>query len=238
MSNPKISVITVVWNDKVGLERTIQSVINQTYENIEFIIIDGDSSDGTVDVIKAYEDKIDYWVSEKDAGIYDAMNKGIRTATGTWVNFMNAGDLFANKNLLASIPFLDYKNNVLLYGKNINNGIERIPSDPSCMKYGGTFANHQSMFFNRSLIPKNEFFYDITYKIYADYELVNRLYLQTPMLFEYLDLTIAIYEGGGISSKVSTQKRKDKYRALLQYYGIYGLLRGIFHRFLISFKNV
>ena len=95
-----ISVITVCYNAKSNLEKTILSVLNQTYSNIEYIIIDGGSTDGTIDIIKRYDDKITYWQSEPDNGIYDAMNKGIQKANGEWINFMNAGDLFASTMIL------------------------------------------------------------------------------------------------------------------------------------------
>jgi glycosyltransferase involved in cell wall biosynthesis len=100
---PLITIITIVYNGEKYLEETIQSVINQTYDNVEYIIIDGGSTDGTVDIIRKYEHAIDYWVSEKDHGIYDAMNKGIFLATGEWINFMNAGDLFYNQKVLDKI---------------------------------------------------------------------------------------------------------------------------------------
>ena len=94
MKKNKISVITINYNNKSGLEKTIQSVISQTYFELEYIIIDGGSSDGSIDVIKKYENKIDYWISEQDKGIYNAMNKGIAQAHGEYCNFMNSGDCF------------------------------------------------------------------------------------------------------------------------------------------------
>ena len=97
---PLITVITVVYNGEAYLEKTILSVINQTYESVEYIIIDGGSTDGTIDIIKKYKSKINYWINEAYNGIYDAMNKGIKLATGDWINFMNAGDLFYNLSVL------------------------------------------------------------------------------------------------------------------------------------------
>ena len=95
-----ISIITVSYNAVKTIEDTINSVLNQTYPNIEYIIIDGGSTDGTLDVIKKYQDKITYWVSEPDKGIYDAMNKGALKATGVWLHFMNAGDTFYDEQVL------------------------------------------------------------------------------------------------------------------------------------------
>ena len=88
----KLSVITINFNNRDGLRKTIESVVNQTYNDFEYIIIDGGSTDGSVDVIKEYADRIDYWVSEPDKGIYNAMNKGIDVAKGEYCIFMNSGD--------------------------------------------------------------------------------------------------------------------------------------------------
>lgn len=96
-NNPLISVVTVSYNAVGTIEQTLLSVINQTYPNIEYIIIDGGSTDGTVDIIKKYADEIVYWISEPDKGIYDAMNKGIKKANGEWINFINAGDSYYDK---------------------------------------------------------------------------------------------------------------------------------------------
>ena len=100
---PLISIITVVYNDIENIEETILSVLSQTYDNIEFIVIDGASNDGTVDVIKKYDKKIDYWISEKDGGIFDAMNKGIKLSKGDYINFMNSGDFFTSPDLVNEV---------------------------------------------------------------------------------------------------------------------------------------
>ena len=234
---PLISIITVVYNGEKHLQETIQSVINQTYDNVEYIIIDGGSSDGTIDIIKKYEDQIDYWVSEKDNGIYDAMNKGIKVAKGKWLNFMNAGDKFYDKETLNSIfAENDLAVYTLIYGNTFSK--EKIEKAESIkfLEYGIIMACHQSMFFNTELLG-NELHYKTIYKIYADYELVNRIYLNYSSSLKYIDTTISNYEGGGISSFVSKQKRKDKYVILYTQYGIFGILKSIYHRFFRNENN-
>lgn len=102
----KLSIITVNYNDAKGLQRTIESVLCQTFHDYEFIVIDGGSTDGSVEVIKRYEKYIDYWVSEQDGGIYPGMNKGLRQAKGEYVNFMNGGDCYHSSDVLEKIFFL------------------------------------------------------------------------------------------------------------------------------------
>ena len=92
----KVSVVTVVYNGAATLERTIQSVLAQDLPDIEYIIVDGGSNDGTLDIIRRYEDRLTYWISEKDQGIYDAMNKGVSLCTGEWVGLINADDAYAD----------------------------------------------------------------------------------------------------------------------------------------------
>lgn len=96
----KFSIITINYNNCEGLEKTIQSVIEQSYKGYEYIVIDGGSTDGSIDIIKKYEPSITFWVSEKDSGIYNAMNKGIRHSTGEYLNFMNSGDTFYEPEVL------------------------------------------------------------------------------------------------------------------------------------------
>jgi len=227
---PLISIITVVYNGEKYLEETIQSVINQTYDNVEYIIIDGGSTDGTLDVIKKYEDKIDYWISEKDEGIYDAMNKGIDVAAGDWINFMNAGDRFYADDVLKKVfgGTYDIPNVALFYGNKIANDKLERPLDIKKLEVGEIMACHQAMFFNKAIL-KNDLYYDLRYPIYGDYELVNRIYISKKSI-KYIDVTIAIFAGGGISSVVSTQKRKDKYLIIYRHYGLIGVFCAIVNR--------
>lgn len=118
--NNKISVITVVYNDVKHIESTIKSYLSQTWANKEYIVIDGGSNDGTAEIIKQYSDKIAYWCSEKDEGIYDAMNKGISHATGDWINFLNCGDFYVDAySLENSLKVEDIENTDIIYGNSI-----------------------------------------------------------------------------------------------------------------------
>ncbi|MEM6725896.1 MAG: glycosyltransferase family 2 protein, partial [Bacteroidota bacterium] len=112
-----ISVITVVYNGKDLLEGTIKSVINQTYPHIEYVMVDGNSKDGTQEIIQQYADRIDQWISEPDKGLYDAMNKGLRMATGDFVLFMNAGDEFRNPDVLEKVFAKATEKTDVLYGE-------------------------------------------------------------------------------------------------------------------------
>lgn len=224
-----ISIITVVFNDVKGFEQTIKNVISQTYSNIEYIVIDGSSTDGTVDMIKKYEDKITHWISELDGGIYDAMNKGIGLASGQWINFMNAGDTFADNNVLKKIEFNLYSKNVLIYGNHIYNNEIQYPPDIDKIKFGGEIANHQSMFFNKEVL-KGELEYYLEYKIGGDVELFSRIYLSHRDLIKYINITIAIFQDGGIGSVPSLQSKRDKYLMLYRHYGVFGVLRGVIYR--------
>lgn len=197
---PLISIITVAYNAVSTIEETILSVINQTYPNIEYIIIDGGSTDGTIDIINKYEDKITYWISEPDKGIYDAMNKGIDKATGEWINFMNCGDTFYSNTTIDDVfkkanlkSDIIYGNTNLLYsvGNYIKSGdkVSDINYMPFC---------HQSSFVKT--IFMKEYNFDLQYKICADKNFFRIMY-KTNKSFEYVDIIISNYDANfGISS--------------------------------------
>ena len=174
MNYPIISVVTVSYNTVATIEQTILSVINQTYPNIEYIIIDGGSTDGTIEIIKKYENRIHFWISEPDNGIYDAMNKGIDKATGQWINFMNAGDCFHDNKVLESLfGENNYDNCIAIYGNTnlVKNGlfVGRFLNNPFWkvrypFRTGQGFC-HQSLFTKTSLVKKLRF--DLSYKYAA-----------------------------------------------------------------------
>ena len=175
---PKISIITVCYNAVQIIEETILSVINQTYTNIEYIIIDGGSNDGTVDIINKYNDKISYWVSEPDKGIYDAMNKGIEKATGEWVNFMNAGDSFCSLSVISELNREGaFDSCDLVYGDvigkyKIGNRLLKAGNLKNITKT--MQFSHQSTFAKCSLMKEN--LYVLTYRLAADYNFILSLY--------------------------------------------------------------
>ena len=211
----KVTVVTAVLNDAGHIEQTILSVISQTDIEIEYIIVDGGSKDGTLELIGKYKDKISLLISEPDRGVYDAMNKGIKYSTGDFVYFLNSGDVLLNPSILSKIKFEDvnvrntiiYGNVVVAYG-NIEALEKPRPFFNSKMKFKGIGICHQSMFFPGKLIRNEK--YDLSYNIAADYDLAYRLWRKGTE-FLYRDITIAKYDWGkGISS--NPYKLLDVYR--------------------------
>lgn len=201
MENPKISVITVCYNAVDIIEETILSVINQTYSYLEYIVIDGASTDGTVDVVRKYSDRISVFVSEPDKGIYDAMNKGIKVATGDWINFMNAGDTFFSNSILKEVSDYLADGIDILYGDTmlifsmtkILKHADPIDTIKDKMAFGhqASFINAQ---FHKSLL------YDISFLSSGDYNFFYNAYMNGAF-FKYVPLVIANYEAeSGISA--------------------------------------
>lgn len=211
----KVTVVTAVLNDAGHIEQTILSVISQTDIEIEYIIVDGGSKDGTLELIGKYKDKISLLISEPDRGVYDAMNKGIKYSTGDFVYFLNSGDVLLNPSILSKIKLEELKErNAIIYGNVVvaYGNIEALekprPFFNSKMKFKGIGICHQSMFFPGELIRNEK--YDLSYKIAADYDLVYRLWRKGTE-FLYKDITIAKYDWGkGISS--NPYKLLDVYR--------------------------
>jgi glycosyltransferase involved in cell wall biosynthesis len=215
-SNPLISVITVVYNGTSTLEKTMLSVINQTYKNIEYIIIDGDSIDGTIDIIKKYEDKLAYWVSEPDKGIYNAMNKGIGKATGDWVNFMNAGDIFCENDIIENIFTKEYKEDIV-YGDTKVQYKDRIKLKKAHSTNKRNIAmpfGHQSVFVKTSLLKENPF--NEVYKICADKDLFFKLYNKSTA-YCYLNAPVSVCQAFGYSTKNRFMNLKEANKIYVNY---------------------
>jgi len=203
MEETKVTIITVCYNAANIIEKTILSVINQAYSNIEYIIIDGDSKDGTQDVIRKYSDSISCYISEPDKGIFDAMNKGLKIATGDYVNFMNAGDLFFNDHVLTSLfAKKTYNENIgFIFGLSASpDGTlhKYTPFMENPKKYKGMGICHQALFVKTDLAQKYKF--SLRYPVSADYGMIYSIYRDGYKYVKY-DLPICIYEGGGFSEK-------------------------------------
>jgi len=174
--NPLISIITVVYNGEEFLEETILSVINQSYDNVEYIIIDGGSTDGAIDILKRYEDRIDYWVSEKDEGIYDAMNKGVRKSTGEWLFFLGADDCLSNHEVFRKVS-KHFDNDIgIIYGNILYEGVGIFKSSYNWRLLLKNTLHHQASFYRNSLLSKINF--NPAYKISSDYEVNLFAYLK------------------------------------------------------------
>ncbi len=206
MKNLKFSIITVSYNSAKTIERTIQSVIYQTYNGIEYIIIDGNSSDGTQDIIQRYQNHISYWISEPDNGIYDAMNKGINHATGDIIGILNSDDKYHSNQVIEiiakKINKSDYPciihGNICYFQSDISSFIlkpiiklEQIRKEPTYL--------HPTMFVPKSFYSKYGL-YNIKYKIAADYDMMLRLHL-CGCIYVYIDSIIVDMYAGGESDK-------------------------------------
>lgn len=197
---PLISIVTVTYNVVNTIEKTILSIINQTYSNIEYIIIDGGSTDGTIDIIKKYTNRISYWISEPDNGIYDAMNKAINIASGDWIIFINAGDRLYNNCVINEIFNTPFDNIEVLYGdfcSEQNNCIIKKESKYPFYKKKSGYRNmgfsHQSAFVRTKWAKKYPF--DLSYKCCADYNMMYTIY-NVGGKFHYINKIICINEGG------------------------------------------
>ena len=196
---PKISVITVVLNSKNLIERTMKSVLDQDYPNIEYIVIDGGSVDGTIEIINLYKSKLKSFLSEPDQGIYDAMNKGLCIAKGDWVNFMNAGDIFISNNAIINAAKEMNSSVDILYGGVEVNYYKFLRTEeagsPKNLWKGMQFS-HQSTFVNLPYHKKNLF--NVNTKIVADLEFFYKAY-KNGVSFKSLKQTVSQVIIGGLS---------------------------------------
>lgn len=202
----KISIITVSYNSVETIEQTILSVLNQSYSNIEYIIIDGGSTDGTVDIIKRYSEKISYWISELDEGIYDAMNKGIDKSSGDYIYFLGADDFLCDSSIIEKVAktlSINTKTDILsgpvwVLDRQLNLQITYSNKFSLDDIYKGYCIPHQGLFIRTSLLKKH--YFNCNYKIVADYDLFLKLYFNKSIKFQFIDEKIAFYSNEGVSS--------------------------------------
>ncbi|UOE48617.1 glycosyltransferase [Mucilaginibacter sp. SMC90] len=237
MFNPRLSVITIVYNNVRDIERTIRSVVNQTYTNIEYIIVDGLSNDGTLQVIDRHKSRIAKFISEKDEGIYDAMNKGLALATGDYVIFMNSGDEFYDHQTVATV-FASADNADIYYGETemiADNGTslgQRRHKAPAKFtwrgfKYGMSIS-HQAIYIRRSLAEP----YDRSYQLSSDIDWIIRAAKNAKKIVN-VNRYVAKYLVGGMSKKRHRQSLMERFDIMKRNYG---LIPTVFNHFIIAFN--
>ena len=205
MSNPPIvTVVTVCRNAKSSLEKTIDSVLSQTYTPVDYLVIDGASTDGTQDMLSKTDGL--RWISEPDKGIYDAMNKGIRMAEGEWIIFMNAGDTFASNDTLLHV-FSEERDADVVYGDVIKDGNIKKAEPPH--NSHRMFFCHQSAFVRTSCLKV--FPFDIRHKMSADFKQMKQIY-HAGKTFMQLDFPVAVFDTTGVSN---AQRSKGLYDNIL-----------------------
>ena len=214
----KLSIITINFNDKIGLQKTIESVVSQTFHDFEYIVIDGGSTDGSVDVIRNHESNIAYWVSEKDTGIYNAMNKGLYRANGEYCLFLNSGDFLFNEHILMELFKYDFKEDIVSAGcTNFNEKEEWIkypPFDVSLYTFVGGSLPHPSSLIKTSLL-KELGGYRENYKIISDWCFFLEATIVHNCSYRAIELVLTRFNCYGVSS-VSQNKEGEEKKVFLQ----------------------
>ncbi|MHB1176800.1 MAG: glycosyltransferase family 2 protein [Daejeonella sp.] len=221
---PKLSIITVVYNNVRDIERTVLSVLNQTYQDIEYLVIDGASTDGTYQLLKQYESRLGKLISEKDNGIYDAMNKGLTLATGDYILFMNSGDeLYASdtvEKVFASSPDADiYYGETEMYDarwKSLGRRRHQVPDNFTWrdFKYGMSIS-HQAIYVRRSLAES----FDPQYKLSADIDWILKAAKKARKITN-TRMYVAKYLLGGMSKQKHRKSLVERFHIFSKHYGL------------------
>ena len=232
---PILSVITIVYNNVKDIERTLLSVLNQTYPNIEYIVVDGLSNDGTLGVIMKYENRIAKFSSEKDDGIYDAMNKGLALASGDYVIFMNSGDEFFDVDTVAAV-FASAEDADIYYGEtemidssglSLGQRRHKAPKQFTWRGFNlGMSISHQAIYIKRSLIEP----YDRKYQLSADIDWIIRAAKKAKKIIN-VNRYVAKYLVGGMSKTKHRQSLAERFDIMKRHYG---LIPTIFNHFIIA----
>jgi glycosyltransferase involved in cell wall biosynthesis len=223
-NNNKISVVTINYNNPLGLNKTIESVVSQTFKDFEYIVIDGGSKVEDVSIIKSYQNHINYWVSEPDKGIYNAMNKGIKVATGDFIIFINSGDNFTDSKVLEEVQSKLTSDFDIYYGDyyRIKSNSKRRKSYPAKLSFSFFYSGslpHPATFFRRSLFDEI-FFYNESYKIVSDWEFYIYAICHKNVKYYYLKTAISDFDFTGISSnpKFNEIERLERKKVLEKYF--------------------
>lgn len=216
---PKISIITITFNSERTLEETIQSVISQDYDNLEYLIIDGGSKDHTLDIVNKYRDKISYIVSEPDRGISDAFNKGIAAATGEIVGIINSDDLLLPEALRKLVENYDpsvevYRGNIIIWDPEKNLKFKSVPSMVFKPEHKNVVINHQATFVTKRAYQKYGVF-KINYRYMMDQDLLIRFYTQGAH-FKYIDEELAVSRCGGVTDHTNFKEGLKEYISMIK----------------------
>ena len=209
----KYSIITVNYNNKDGLKKTIESVISQSFRDYEFIIIDGGSTDSSADILREYDKEITYWVSEPDKGIYNAMNKGIAKATGDYLNFMNSGDCFYDNHVLEKVNSYQYDADFIVgkdyhFNEIIQKGHASIqPPRTTMIHFFVSTLDHQSSFIKRELFENSP--YNENYKLVSDWIFFTEKIVKENKRIQFIPDIICRREEGGLSEQLWERNRKE-----------------------------
>lgn len=203
----KLSIITINYNNRDGLRKTIESVVNQTWQDFEYIVIDGGSKDGSVEVIKEFANHIDYWVSEPDKGIYNALNKGVAVAQGEYCNFMNSGDCFCNDTTLEKVFAINSSSDLICGNTITPHYIKKAPPEITFQFLFNFAICHQSAFIRTTLMKK--YGYDEKYKIVADRKFFIQALLLDNCSYQAADVDVVKYDITGFSAANPVQSRLE-----------------------------
>ena len=231
MNKPLFSIITICYNAEATLEKTIQSVLAQTYPNVEYIVVDGASKDNTLAIINRYRPQLSKVVSEPDKGLYDAMNKGIGLATGDYLCFLNAGDTFFSANTLQEMvatlpadrqPDVIYGETALVDAEGQFVRMRRLQA-PEVLTWRsfrqGMLVCHQAFFARRELVP----LYDLQYRFSADFDWCIRIMKQSRLLHN-THLTLVNYLDEGLTTRNQKASLKERFRIMVKHYGLFSTL--------------
>ncbi|MGB4775164.1 MAG: glycosyltransferase family 2 protein [Daejeonella sp.] len=222
----KLSIITINLNNAIGLDKTINSVINQYYNDFEYIVIDGDSIDGSKQIIDKYKEHFAYLISEPDTGIYNAMNKGIKVATGEYLLFLNSGDVLINSQVLGDVTKLNLDRDIVYGNIHLESGKKQeicLPTDDLTFKFLFRCSlPHQATFIKRTVFERVGF-YDEKLKIVSDWKLLLLAICKHNCSYKHIETVVSVYNDDGISSNPANSNliKQERKSVFLNYFPLF-----------------
>lgn len=221
MRSPFLSIITINFNSSEGLGKTVESVLSQTYTDLEYIVIDGQSTDGSVDYLQTLDNTMVNWISESDSGVFNAMNKGIKRAKGDYLLFLNSGDILTSSSAIMDFVYHpDFKGDIIYGDYKFHNGNKIYPDTLTPHYFMKTSLPHQSTFFKKMLFDEMGG-YDESYRYGADRAFYIKCYLSKRYHFQHVPYFLTLFDLTGISNNPDEQKAKmeEDLKLLKETYG-------------------